>query len=897
MRSSSAGAAGSRRLRELVAESVGVAPESLERHVPLSRYGLDSLGAVELAARIGDTFGSEMPPWLDPGDATLDGLGQLVLDPALGAGATLEDTLAADAVLPASIRPDRPAAPAVGRPRVLLTGGTGFVGAHLLVELLRQPVRRVVCLVRAADAAEGRARLGQTLARYGLPDIAADARVEVVTGDLAQPGLGLSHAAWEELAATVDAIHHAAALVSWVAPYAGLRAVNVEGTRALLRLACRGAAKPVHFVSSLAVCYAVGGPARVSETDDVLGRATHLPLGYAQSKCVAEALVRQAGERGLPVTIVRPALVGGARGAAVSNPDDLLSALLKGCIQMGAAPDLNWQVDCVPVDSVADAAARLATVAVAGSPRVFHLSSPRARSWRECVLWLNLSGYDVRLIPYPAWLAQLEAAVQVPGHALRPLRGFFLGHPPVGAGLTTPELYEEGRRSQVDSERSRATLAALGGSIATVGPALLDRYLAVHVARGFVPPAGRPPVHRSHGGSVELTAAFFDGVLRAGRPGSATRVVEAVALTGDASHSLLGDLGAWSGTTTGLWRYRLHLAAPDGRSQADVVVKVKPRDDVVIGVGERLAQLVDARLGREYARFRRWLGLTGSHLRELAVYAETDPRFRRHAPALLGSLRDDARETWVLVLEDLSGARLLDSVDDAGAWRPPDVEAAVRGIAEVHAIWYGRERELLLRPWLGPVLSARTMTEMRPLWAALADHAAPFFAEWGGPDLPRRHRALVDRVETWWSPLESLPRTLIHNDFNPRNLALRGTEDAPTLCAYDWELATLGAPQRDLAELCCFVLGSAPSRADVARLLEIHRRTLEVSAGRAIDPSSWRLGFRLSLRDLLVTRLPMYALAHRVRPQRFLPRVLRTWRALDDLLAEPSRDIRRELAR
>jgi hypothetical protein len=93
------------------------------------------------------------------------------------------------------------------------------------------------------------------------------------------------------------------------------------------------------------------------------------------------------------------------------------------------------------------------------------------------------------------------------------------------------------------------------------------------------------------------------------------------------------------------------------------------------------------------------------------------------------------------------------------------------------------------------------------------------------------------------------------------------------------------------------VLGSAPSRADVARLLEIHRRTLEASAGRAIDPASWRLGFQLSLRDLLVTRLPMYALAHRVRLQRFLPRVLRTWRALDDLLAESSRDTRREVAR
>jgi thioester reductase-like protein len=884
------------RLRKLVAESLGVAPGVLAPDVPLSRYGLDSLGAVELTARIVDRFGQAIPEWLDPADATLDGLGQLLLHPTPRVDGVGPAQLAADAVLPATIRPDQPRRTVEGAGRILLTGATGFLGAHLLGELLRQGRARAACLVRARDVREGRARLEEALARYALPPLSADERVDVVTGDLAEPGLGLVPGEWERLAATVDAIHHAGAVVSWVAPYEGLRAANVDGTRTLLQLACEGPAKAVHFVSSLAVCYAVGGPPRVGEHDDVLARVAHLPLGYAQSKCVAEALVRQAGERGLAATIVRPSLVSGARRSGVSNPDDLLSALLKGCIQMGAAPDLDWKVDCVPADVVADAAVRLATTASAGSARVFHLSSPGARSWRECVLWLGLSGYDVRLVSYPEWLTRLEDAVRVPGHALRPLRSFFLSRPPVGPGLTTPELYEEGRRSRAESDLTRRTLGELGGSLMAVGPGLLDRYLAVHVARGFVPPADRPPVHKAVGGAVPLTLELFERVLRGEHPGRPIRVVGAEAGTSGADHSLLGELGAWSGSETGLWHYRLDLTTPAGRSRANVVVKVKPRDEVVIAVGERLAHLVDARLGRQYARFRHWLGLTGSHVRELAVYTETDPRFRRHAPAVLGSLQDDARGAWVLVLEDLSGTRLLDSVDDPGAWRREDIEAAVRGIAEVHAIWYARERELRAQPWLGPVMSAPQMMRMLPLWRALADHAAPFFAEWGGRALTRRHRALVDRIGTWWRALDTLPRTLIHNDFNPRNLALRGTRDAPTLCAYDWELATLGVPQRDLAELCCFVLGTAPSRMDVIDLVELHRATLQESAGRPISSEAWRLGFRLSLQDLLVTRFPMYALAHRVRPQRFLPRILRTWQALDDRLSDDTRHDQQEVA-
>jgi thioester reductase-like protein len=870
------------RLRHLVAASLGIAPDAVEPDVPLARYGLDSLGAIELAACLGDALGCELPEWLDPGGATLGGLGRLLAGEAPAPDEPVLDRLRRDAVLPDAIRPGGERI-SVATPRtVLLTGATGFVGAHLLAALLRPPEARVTCLVRAAGAAEARARIQRTLERYALPDLAGSGRVEVLPGDVAEPRLGLSPRDWERLAPA--AIYHAAALVNWVAPYDTLRAVNVGGTLELLRLACRVAA-PVHFVSSLAVCYATGGPPRVAESDDVLARVGDLPLGYAQSKCVAEALVRQAGERGLPVTIVRPGLVAGDRRSGVSNPEDLLSALLKGCIQMGAAPDLDWQVDCVPVDVVADAVARLATTARAGRPRVYHLASPRPRHWRECVLWLNLLGYDVRLVPHPEWLGRLDVEARTPAHALRPLRGFFLARPPGAAGLTLPELYEESRRSRVLTRETGATLARLGVTETPVGPALLDRYVGAHLARGFLPSPRRRPLRPAAGGPAELTPAFFERALGDG-PGAAVRVRAAVPVPRGGDHSILGELAAWwGGAAVGLWPYRLELETPAGPCRRDVVVKVKARDEVTIALGERLAHLVDPRLGAQYSRFRERVGLTGTHARELAVYAQTDPRFRRHAPAVLGAVADDARSTWVLVLEDLAGARLLDAVDDAGAWQTGDVETALRGIAEVHAVWYGRERELRAWPWLGPVPSIDTMAAMQPLWAALAEHAAPFFAAWAGAGLPRRHRDLVDTVERWWRPLEALPRTLIHNDFNPRNLVLRGSPERPTLCAYDWELATLGPPQRDLAELLCFTLGPAPRRTDVVRLVEVHRAALAAAAGRAIDAAGWWLGLRLALGDLLVSRLSMYALVNRVRPQRFLPRVLQAWQALDDLIA------------
>jgi aminoglycoside phosphotransferase (APT) family kinase protein len=131
--------------------------------------------------------------------------------------------------------------------------------------------------------------------------------------------------------------------------------------------------------------------------------------------------------------------------------------------------------------------------------------------------------------------------------------------------------------------------------------------------------------------------------------------------------------------------------------------------------------------------------------------------------------------------------------------------------------------------------------------------------------------------------LDRLPRTLIHNDFNPRNIALRREGGRLRLCAYDWELATLGVPQHDLAEFLCFVLNPRLDRDEIHHYLEFHRAALERASNRSIEPRAWETGFRLSLHDLLTDRFAMYAMIDRFRPQRFLTRVVCTWHALYEL--------------
>ncbi len=131
----------------------------------------------------------------------------------------------------------------------------------------------------------------------------------------------------------------------------------------------------------------------------------------------------QARERGLETTIYRAALITGESSGGTSNPEDFLALFLGGCISLGAAPDLDWALDACPVDHLVEVLAR--RLGGAPGPAVLHLLNPHPRGFREAVLWLNLYGYQLELLPYEAWLSRLQQALESdPEQPLQQLRGF-----------------------------------------------------------------------------------------------------------------------------------------------------------------------------------------------------------------------------------------------------------------------------------------------------------------------------------------------------------------------------------------------------------------------------------------------------------------------------------------
>ncbi len=180
---------------------------------------------------------------------------------------------------------------------VLLTGATGFVGAFLLQDLLKNTAAQVHCLLRADDPESGFLRLKHNLETYLLWDDSFGGRIEPVLGDLGQPQLGLSAEVSGQLAKQIDWIYHNGAMVNFVYPYRAHKASNVLGTQEILRLASQLKLKPVHFVSTLSILYSGSVDDGRVLREDVGPRQARRALRRLRPEQVGGGETGQAGRR------------------------------------------------------------------------------------------------------------------------------------------------------------------------------------------------------------------------------------------------------------------------------------------------------------------------------------------------------------------------------------------------------------------------------------------------------------------------------------------------------------------------------------------------------------------------------------------------------------------------
>ncbi|PWY67643.1 putative NRPS-like enzyme [Aspergillus sclerotioniger CBS 115572] len=375
--------------------------------------------------------------------------------------------------------------------KVFLTGATGFVGAHLLHHLLNRPmVKQVACLCRPRAHPSAADRIQKALERYDLWKSCQDKKHKLfmIEGDLTQDQLGLGPDRYDWLANWTSIIFHLGAKVDFCQSYREHYASNVVGTCNILQLAAAGRRKGLQYLSSIDAWGPTGfvlGTKELYEDGPLEPHAQALryDLGYAQSQWVAEGMVRRMRARGLPIVIHRPGFIIGHGGTGESNPDDFVSRLIVGCIQLGVFPRLDQRLEYVTVDYVI-----AAVMHIAASPQClghsYSLLSPDQRqsaTLQDTCRIINEAGYRVRLIDYKDWVQEVAAKQQRDG-PLAPLQPMFRER--VLGDLTRWEASQRSPRYRCDK-----TVQALQDRpdirYQPFDAAMLQRFIAFWNRKGF----------------------------------------------------------------------------------------------------------------------------------------------------------------------------------------------------------------------------------------------------------------------------------------------------------------------------------------------------------------------------------------------------------------------------
>jgi len=290
---------------------------------------------------------------------------------------------------------------------IFLTGCTGFVGAYLLEELLAKQDCTIYCLVKAATVEQARARIRRSREYYALAPY-EDGRVVPVLGDFSQPNFGLPPSRFDELCSIIDSVIHNGASTNLFYNYEALKTANVDGTKEVLRFACLKRLKSVNYVSTVSVF--TNRDTELDEYSDIASQRHRYDSGYNATKWVAERLVLQARERGLPCNIYRLGRVMGHSETGIVKSDDYIYSALLIALSVNQLPRelTSFEVDIVPVDYVARAIVRLSSCHPEGG-RVYHLFNPKGISIDDFILLLE-QGLErkVERVDFDEWVENIR---------------------------------------------------------------------------------------------------------------------------------------------------------------------------------------------------------------------------------------------------------------------------------------------------------------------------------------------------------------------------------------------------------------------------------------------------------------------------------------------------------
>jgi hydroxymethylglutaryl-CoA reductase (NADPH) len=249
---------------------------------------------------------------------------------------------------------------------------------------------------------------------------------------------------------------------------------------------------------------------------------------------------------------------------------------------------------------------------------------------------------------------------------------------------------------------------------------------------------------------------------------------------------------------------------------------------------------------------------------------------------------DESRETYVFLMEYLDPGNIahINSQKNPELWTRNQIKSTIEEITKIHLFFQDENNRN----------SVPEITEFRP-WEAknmYQKFISIMLNEAIGTEKYESIKQLAPFPEQLENDRNSLTiaNTVIHNDFNSRNIAIRkpSTNNETAIpCIYDWELAVLDIPHRDIVEFLSFVLVENFDPEELFLYLDYHYNLYKNHS--ECTKFEWWQGYVYAIKEFLVTRVSFYEVAGIHAKYTFSERILKCGFRILDLVEEQLLDI------
>lgn len=339
---------------------------------------------------------------------------------------------------------------------------------------------------------------------------------------------------------------------------------------------------------------------------------------------------------------------------------------------------------------------------------------------------------------------------------------------------------------------------------------------------------------------------------------------------------------------TGIFAYQI-----ESRSKSNSLItknaflKLKAHEREIVLGAAKIIQALNPGMAEMLLARREFLPFKNSHLREIELLTNEKQIIPDISPRFLGSFIDHEKETFIVIQELIESGYKVSEVNDLSVWTDEVKKIAIDNISRLHKFYYDKKMEARnLSAHLIEFACTSKIEEQMELWDSL------FALSYGKlrsqySHLFQFYDTALQEYETLISRLHQYKHSLIHFDFNPRNMAVDPLNQK--VLFFDYEFGAWGLPQRDLIE---FILFTSTQESILDDLQKWGRYHFDLLNDESIQFEEWWNSLRLVTEEFVIRRLPFYFILAELSFCNYIDRLLENLNVLAEYwLEEDKREV------